>query len=218
MKWLLVGDDESDALAIIELMSAGHEPDWASSESEAELGLLHLVHELVLIDFGSATLNPLSLLRTYRRHGGAAVVIALLPRGLLDRPEIVLEEGADDYLMKPIAPHDLRKTVRQSMLRHLHARGAMSIGKLVINSATHLVTHDGMPVTLRRNEYRLLIALASDPTRIFTRTELASQLYGSRRAVAERAVDLIVHGLHAKLGVQTILTIRGVGYRISHSV
>ncbi|WP_052392060.1 response regulator [Paraburkholderia bannensis] len=101
MKWLLVGDDETDALAIIELMSAGHEPDWASGEHEAKLGLLYLAHELVLIDFGSVTLNPLSLLRTYRRHGGAAVVIALLPRGLLDRPAIVLEEGADDYLMKP---------------------------------------------------------------------------------------------------------------------
>ena len=216
MKWLLVGDDESSALPIFELMQRlGHEPDWASSEYEAELGLLHLVHELVLIDFGSATLDPLRLLRSYRRHGGTAVVIALLPQGLPDSPEIVLEVGADDYLMKPFEPLDLGTRVRQLMCRPLHERGAMSMGKLGINATERLVTRDGMPVTLRRSEYRLLIALANDPARVFTRSELAFHLYGSRRPVAVRAVDLVVHGLRDKLGAQAIMTVRGIGYRMS---
>lgn len=217
MKWLLIGDDESSALPIIELMQrAGHESDWASSEYEAELGLLHLVHELVLIDFGSATLNPLRLLRGYRRQGGTAVVIALLPQGQLESPQIVLEEGADEYLMKPFEPQDLGTRVRQLMCRPLHERGAMSMGKLCINTAEHLVTCDGMPVTLRRSEYRLLIALANDPTRVMTRSELASYLYGRQRPAAGRAVDLVVHGLRDKLGSQAIMTVRGVGYRMSY--
>ncbi|WP_028232973.1 response regulator transcription factor [Paraburkholderia mimosarum] len=217
MKWLLVGDDESSALPIMELMQrAGHEPDWASSEYEAELGLLHLVHELVLIDFGSPTLNPLRLLRGYRRHGGTAVVIALLPQGQLESPEILLEEGADDYLMKPFESQDLGLRVRQLLWRPLDERGATSMGKLGINAAENLVTRDGMPVTLRRSEYRLLIALANDPARVFTRSELAFYLYGRQRAVAGRAVDLVVHGLRDKLGAQAIMTVRGVGYRMSH--
>ena len=217
MKWLMVGDDESSALPIIELMQrAGHEPDWASSEYEAELGLLHLVHELVLIDFGSTTLDPLRLLRGYRRHGGTAVVIALLPQGELDSPEIVLEEGADDYLMKPFEPQDLGTRVRQWMCRPLRERGAMLVGKLRIDAAEQLVTRDGMPVTLRRSEYRLLFALANDPTRVFTRSELASCVYGRTRPVAGRAVDLVVHGLRDKLGAQAVMTVRGVGYRMSY--
>lgn len=217
MKWLLVGDDDSSALPIIELMQrAGHETDWASGEYEAELGLLHLVHELVLIDFGSAILNPLRLLRGYRRHGGTAVVIALLPQGQLDSPEIAIEEGADDYLMKPFELQDLGTRVRQWMCRPLHGHGAMSIGKLGINVAEHLVTRDGMRVTLRRGEYRLLIALANEPTRVFTRAELASCLYGRAHPVAGRAVDLILQGLRDKLGAQAIMTVRGVGYRMSY--
>lgn len=52
MKWLLAGEDQSSALPIFELMQrAEREPDWASSEYEAELGLLHLAHKLVLIGF-----------------------------------------------------------------------------------------------------------------------------------------------------------------------
>ena len=219
MKWLLVGNDESSALSIIELMQrAGHETDWASSEYEAELGLLHLIHELVLLDFGSATLNPLRLLRGYRRHGGTAVVIALLPEGQLDTPESVILEGADDYLMKPFEPQELGTKVRQWMCRPLHEHGAMSMGRLGINPAKQLVTRDGMPVALRRSEYRLLIALANDPTRVFTRAELASCLYGRARPVAGRAVDLVVHGLRDKLGGQAIMTVRGVGYRMSYSL
>ncbi|WP_042266871.1 winged helix-turn-helix domain-containing protein [Paraburkholderia heleia] len=215
MKWLLVGDDESSALPIIELMQrSGHDLDWASSAYEAELGLLHLVHELVLIDFGSINLNPLRLLRGYRRHGGTAVVIAVLPQDQFDRPEIVIEEGADHYLMQPFEAQDLGSRVRELMCRSLHERGAMSMGKLGIDIAGHRVTRDGMPVTLRHSEYRLLIALANEPTRVFTRSELAFHLYGRRRPVAVRAVDLVVNDLRDKLGAQSIMTVRGVGYRM----
>lgn len=217
MKWLLVGDDESIALPIMELMQrTGHAPDWAGSEYEAELGLLHLVHELVLIDFGSATLNPSRLLRGYRRHGGTAIVIALLPQGQPDSPDFVIEEGADDYLKKPFEPQELGTRVRQWMCRPLRERGEMSMGRLGINAAEHLVTRDGIPVMLRRSEYRLLIALANEPTRVFTRTELASCLYGRASPVAASAVDLVVHGLRDKLGTQAIMTVRGVGYRMSY--
>ena len=178
--------------------------------------MLTLVHELVLIDFGSVTLNPLNLLRGYRRHGGTTVVIALLPLGLLDRPEILLEEGADDFLMRPFEPQDLVTRVRHLMCRPLHEGRAMSMGKLGIDTAENLVTRDGIQVALRRSEYQLLIALASEPTRVFARAELAFCPYGRKRPVAGRALDLVVHGLRDKLGAQVIMTVRGVGYRMSY--
>ena len=119
--------------------------------------------------------------------------------------------------MKQNGEHEFMSQMQQALMRPpLHERGAMSMGKLGINVAEQLVMRDGTPVTLRGSEYRRLIALANDPTRVFNRSEFAFYLYGCKRPIAGRAVDLVVHRLRNKLGAGAIMTVRGVGYRMSY--
>ena len=197
---------------------SGHELDWASNAFEAELGLQHQAHELVLLDFGSPNMDPFRLLRGYRRIGGRTAVIAMLPHGLFESPAVALDAGADDYLMKPFETEDLSARVRLLFRRAPHDQGPIALGNLVLNPVDCSVCLDGLPVALRSSEYRLLVALMSETTRVFTRSELATQIYGRPRGVAGNAVDILVSRLRRKLGPAKIVTVRGVGYRMRPAV
>ncbi|WP_321964923.1 response regulator transcription factor [Paraburkholderia sp. J7] len=215
VRMLLVHEDDSIALQVVTQMHlAGYEVDWASSKYEAELSLRYRCHDVVLLDFGESAVDALELLRRYRRLGGNAAVVALLPRGLLASPMVVLDGGADDYLITPFDLEDLRSRVRVLMRRPNRTQGPLVLGNLTVNELDYLVLLDGMPVTLRPSEYRLLTALVNEPMRVFTRSELALHLFGRTRAASGSAVDVVVHGLRRKLGSEKIVTIRGVGYRM----
>lgn len=212
---LLVQVDDSIALQVMTQMHlAGYEVDWASSEYEAELSLRYQCHDLVLLDFRDSGPDAFDLLRRYRRLGGNAAVVALIPRGLFESPMVVLDAGADDYLITPYDLEDLRARVRLSMRRPQRAQRPVVLGNLTVNELNDLVMLDDMPVTLRPREYRLLLALINEPMRVFTRSELALHLFGRTRAASGSAVDVVVHGLRRKLGAEKIVTIRGVGYRM----
>lgn len=215
MRLLLVVDDDEGALPVMEWAHrSGYELDWASSAYEAELGLQYQTHELVLLDFGSPGLDPLRLLRGYRRMGGRAAVIAMLPHGLFDSPAVALDAGADDYLLKPLNPEDLGARVRLLFRRSPNDKEPVTIGNLALNPLDGSVLLDGLPVALRSSEYRLLAALMNEPTRVFTRTELATQIYGRRRGAAGNAIEVLIHRLRHRLGAEKIVTVRGVGYRM----
>ncbi|MFX1676606.1 response regulator transcription factor [Paraburkholderia sp. A2WS-5] len=219
MRVLLVQDDDSIALQIVSVMPLmGHEVDWASSAYEAELSLQAQCHDLVLLDFGCACLDSFDLLRRYRRRGTQAAVVALIPQGLFASPMVVLDSGADDYLMKPFELEDLRARVRLSMRRPHRLQGRVVLGNLLVNTLDHSILLDGLPVSVRPSEYRILSALVNEPTRVFTRSELALHLDGQPRAALDNnAVDVVVHGLRRKLGAEKIVTVRGVGYRLCQS-
>jgi two-component system, OmpR family, response regulator QseB len=212
---LLVQYEQSIALQIVAMMHlAGHEVDWASSEYEAELSFRYQCHDLVLLDFGDSRLDSFDFLRRHRKRGSHAAVVALIPRGLVESPMVVLDAGADDYLMKPFELEDLRARVRLLMRRPHRGQGLVALGNLSVNPLDCSVLLDGVPVILRSSEYRLLIALINEPTRVFTRSELALHLYGRPRSTPGNVVDVVIHGLRHKLGVEKIVTVRGVGYRM----
>lgn len=129
------------------------------------------------------------------------------------------ERGCDDYLVKPISYSELRLRI-QAVLRRVQSRrqaGAIRLGRLELDPGTRRVTVAGNQVQLTQKEYQLLLALANEPLRVFSKDELLKSVWGYKIAGQTRTIDSHACRLRKKLGVsgdEFVVNIWGVGYRL----
>jgi DNA-binding response OmpR family regulator len=132
--------------------------------------------------------------------------------------------GADDYVVKPFSPRELvfrvKAVLKRSEKRDLEGEAPVSFngGDLVIDGRTYKVTRRGNEVGLTPTEFKVLFALAANPQRVFTRSELVEKALGYQFEGYERSVDAHVKNIRRKLNDDPqnptfIQTIYGVGYR-----
>jgi DNA-binding response OmpR family regulator len=127
--------------------------------------------------------------------------------------------GCDDYIVKPFSYYELSARVR-ALLRRTRRRpgtGRMRVGSLELDPLGRQVWLRGEPVALSKKEYALLRALASEPTRVFTREELLRGVWGFRAMGTTRTLDSHAFRLRQKLnraGDRFVVNVWGVGYRL----
>ena len=216
MRLLLVEDDEMIAETVLESMRReGYAIDWAQDGRAAELSLGNGVYDLVLLDLGLPRKDGFDLLRGYRRQGGEAPVIILTARDAVNDRIRGLDAGADDYLIKPFDLDELAARARALLRRRTGQKQPVyTHGELTLDPAAHEVTKGGVPLALVPREFALLQALIEEPARVFTRAELEDKLYGWGDEVGSNTIEVHVHSLRRKIGVEQIVTVRGVGYRL----
>jgi two-component system, OmpR family, response regulator QseB len=219
MRLLLVEDDEMIAETVLESMRReGYAIDWAQDGRAAELSLGNGVYDLVLLDLGLPMIDGFNLLNAYRRHGGAAPVIILTARDAVTDRIRGLDAGADDYLIKPFDLDELAARARALLRRRTGQKQPVyTHGDLALDPAAHEVKKSGVPIVLVPREFALLQALIEEPARVFTRAELEDKLYGWGEEVGSNTIEVHVHSLRRKIGVEQIVTVRGVGYRLKRS-
>jgi DNA-binding response OmpR family regulator len=181
--------------------------------------------DLLLLDLGLPDASGLDVLRevrgaersTGRYDAGLAVIVLTGRSSEVDRVR-GLNEGADDYMVKPFHFAELSARVRAVLRRRSEQRqGSIRIGDLLIDSSLREVRVDGERVALANKEYELLLALASEPRRVFTKSELLRDVWDFKTMGRTRTLDSHASRLRRKLdpeGGRFVVNVWGVGYRL----
>jgi two-component system response regulator QseB len=216
MRLLLAEDDTMIGEAVREgLRRQGFAVDWVTDGVAAARALTDEPYDACVLDLGLPRRLGLDVLRDLRSRGTALPVLILTARDAITDRVQGLDAGADDYLVKPFDLAELAARIR-ALLRRRAGRASPHIEHhgVTLDTATHEVWRDGVPVSLSPREFAVLLALLEQPGRILSRAQLEERLYGWGEEVESNVVEVHVHGLRRKLGAGFIRNVRGVGYRV----
>ncbi len=181
--------------------------------------------DVVLLDLGLGPASPdgYEVCRELRRRRNIVAIIMLTARDGEADAVLGLEAGADDYVVKPFRPVELRSRIR-AVLRRAGPRAlgseVLAVGPVALDLGRREVRRDGEEVRLTFSEFELLHALMLEPGRLHSRQELLRAIWGDSSYRDPRAIDVHVRHLREKLErvperPELVITVRSGGYRIN---
>lgn len=223
-KILIIEDDFMIAESTITLLKYHQfEVEWVNNGFD---GLAHLAKQsfdLVLLDLGLPMMDGMQVLKQIRQKTGVPVLIISARDQLENRVE-GLNQGADDYLIKPYEFDELLARIN-ALLRRTNNKDASSLqqdqvlsnGEVILNVEKHIATFQGKEIELSNREWAILIPLMTHPNKIFSKANLEDKLYDFDSEVTSNTIEVYIHHLRSKLGKNFIRTIRGLGYRLGQT-
>lgn len=180
---------------------------------------------LIILDLMLPDVSGEDVCAAIRERSDVPILMLTAKAGENDRVT-GLQLGADDYLTKPFSPRELVARVRAILRRAQRAEMPLvetlrfDDGRLVIDTVQHEVRRNGEVVRLTPSEYKLLVALARYPGRVYSRFELVNHVQGYDYTGYERTIDAHVKNLRRKIEPDSrspryVETVLGVGYRLS---
>ena len=216
MRVLLVEDDRllGDGLAA-GLAQAGFAVDWVRDGEAAVAALTTADFAAVVLDLGLPRRDGISVLQWLRGRHDATPVLILTARDCLEDRVRGLDQGADDYVLKPFDLDEVAARLR-ALVRRAHGRPepVMAVREIELDPAARTVKRAGTAIELTPREFDLLHLLLANSGRVLTRRSLEDQLYTWEDSVDSNALEVHVHHLRRKLGNDLIRTVRGVGYTV----
>jgi len=221
MTSVLVVDDDQDLAEMlgIVLNGAGIEVDLVSRGDEVMDVFRNNPPDLVLLDLMLPGLDGIEVCRQIRAFSVRVPIVMLTAKGDTHDVVLGLEAGADDYMVKPFKPSELVARIRTRLRRtSSELSGILLLADIAIDILEHTITRGGKEIPLTRLEFDLLVALAKEPGRVFTREALLSEVWGYRHSTDTRLVNVHIQRLRAKVEHDSenptiITTVRGIGYK-----
>jgi DNA-binding response OmpR family regulator len=218
MRLLFVEDDARLAGALRSWMGhEGVEVDWVSHGAEAEPALRRADYDWMVLDLGLPDIDGQKVLQAVRAAGFELPVIVVTAREQVQDRVRLLDDGADDFLVKPMHLDELAARLRAVQRRRSppgREDSAMCQGGLRLVPSSRTVSVDGQYVPLTNREFWLLETLMRHKGRVVTREELVEAIYGWDGDIVTNNIDVHVHHLRRKLGPRRIRTVRGAGYTL----
>lgn len=217
MRVLVVEDDEMLRNGLqVGLGLSGLVVDAVSTCVDADTALAgDLPYDAVVLDVMLPDGSGLSVLRALRQRRDSVPVLLLTAKDTVADRIGGLDLGADDYLGKPFDLDEVAARLR-AIVRRAAGRSASALQWLDISldPARLRVEKDGREIRLSRREFSVLRALMDRPGSILSKSQIEEKLYGWQEEIESNVIEVHVHHLRSKLGMNVIETVRGVGYRM----
>jgi Response regulators consisting of a CheY-like receiver domain and a winged-helix DNA-binding domain len=227
-KILIVEDERNIAqLLAFNMLQAGYSYDVAADGAEGLRRALTGEYDLILLDLMLPKMDGIEVCRRARAKVSTPIIIVTAREEEIDKI-MGLETGADDYVTKPFKLKELMARIKANIRRASSevvrsdsaGENIITLRSLVIDCEKYHVTNNGEEVSLTKKDYDLLIHMAKNAGRVFTREELLEQVWGYDGYYGDiRTVDVAIRRLREKLEAdptkpEFLFTKRGLGYYV----
>jgi DNA-binding response OmpR family regulator len=212
---LVVEDDPGIATQLVRgLDRAGYTSESVALGAEA---LRLPAPDVVLLDLGLPDIDGVDVCRRLRETSQAAIIVVTARGEEADRV-LALDEGADDYLVKPFGLAELLARIRAVLRRGQRTASSEVLrhGPLTVDLRTRKVTVHGADVMLTPKEFAILECLATDPGRLVSRQEIIDRAWDEHWYGPTKVLDVHLAALRRKLGDHSLIeTVYGHGFRLA---
>lgn len=221
---ILVVDDEINLLKVVkDYLTIESYEVYTADRGNTAMELFHEISpDFVILDLMLPDISGEDVCRLIRKESDIPILM-LTAKSSEEDKVTGLYIGADDYLTKPFSPRELVGRVR-AILRRTKGNSAVSDvlefkeGDLFIDIPKHIVKKTGEIVNLTPNEFKVLLTLAQNPKKVFTRSQLVNLAFGYDFEGYDRTVDTHIKNLRQKIEDDAkepyyIVTVYGVGYK-----
>ena len=202
------------------LTKAGFSVDRVALAEEASAALAAARYDAIVLDLGLPDHDGMTVIKDLRDRRQTTPVLILTARDSLEDKITGLNQGADDYLLKPFEMEELIARLKALLRRPGQALGlTLTAGNLSFDTNARTVQVDKDPVLLSRREMALLELLLRRCGRVVAKDAIEENLYGFGEEVTTNSIEVLVHRLRKKLlnsgASLTVHTVRGVGYLLA---
>ena len=217
---ILLVDDEPDILEFLgyNLRKEGYTVHTAENGKEAIIKASKTLPHLIILDVMMPEMDGIETCLEIKKNPKLAntLIVFLTARGEDYSQLAGFEAGADDYITKPIKPKIITSRVKALLRRYKDdeaPKNTVELKDIIIDREKYVVIKDGNEIILPRKEFELLLMLCSKPNKVFTRSEIFSNVWGDDVIVGDRTIDVHIRKIREKIGIENLKTIKGVGYK-----
>jgi DNA-binding response OmpR family regulator len=216
----MIIEDDAEVRGIVKtlLTNEGYQVEEASDGRMAVERVFLLKPDIILVDLRLPGLDGAEVCKRIRAGRLNTPIIVISAAGEEFDKVLLLELGADDYLVKPFGARELLARMKAVLRRSAPDHTVRSFANIEVDTERRMVTSRGNEISLTPSEYNLLNYFLRNPDRVLTREMILEDVWGFESAPTARTVDSHVVKLRQKLEPDPavpryFLTVHGVGYR-----
>ncbi|HAG17193.1 MAG TPA: DNA-binding response regulator [Bacteroidales bacterium] len=222
---ILLVDDEADILEFLSynLKREGYQVFTANNGKNGVAKAKEIIPTLIILDVMMPEMDGIEACGEIRSIPELknSLVVFLTARAE-DYSQIAgFDAGADDYITKPIRPKLFLSKINSILRRYAPSNDEYNAGSehsvhfnaFTIDKERYIIIIDNKDINLPKKEFELLQLLTSKPSKVFTREEIFSNVWGNSVIVGDRTIDVHVRKIREKINIDCIKTVKGVGYK-----
>lgn len=221
---ILIADDEPNILELLKynLETNGYVVRTCSNGKEALEEAKEFAPDLIILDIMMPELDGIETCRLLRQDERFkyTFIIFLTARSEEYSEVAAFDNGADDYVVKPIKPRALLSRVESILRRSPESKSfsddIVKHGDFTINKSSYVISFAGNDYSLPKKEFELIYMFSKFPGKVFSRESLLNKIWGADVEVTPRTVDVHIRKIREKLPQIPIKTIKGVGYKMEN--